>query len=261
MSSLFQDRLNKLVSGFSKIVDAPFDVMTVVENLLSIDNIIELDQISPMFFELSVDKFAANVIGKDNIKKYKINYYEMAATAQNKKDITSEKIRVSNLLDLENKYVAFTEFPNFNKRKPRFMRNRISFYSRDSLYHIQITALDADGITLLDSRWINYKSTEGEIAYIIKQTTVKSYFNEKLDNNKNGSIVMDEWISRMQTLDEDNEFTVQELKRVFHLILFRGGDLLKIVEPREYKGVYNRMNRFFHARIPDLLEPMVMPDI
>ena len=230
MASVFKDRLNKLVSGYNKIADTPSDVMSMVESLLCIEDTIELKQrIYPDGYELLIDKFVANVIGTDNIAKYQGYYYEGYARS----NPIEFDVQFCKLLELDNQYVAFTEYEKFGSR----------------LQNVQFRALDEGGQILIASKWFQLYHRAREEWFQLNENQVKSYFDAKFDINNNGFINMDQWASRMQEIDEDDQFSVNGLKKVFHFILLRSNkqsqcldrnDFVKIVQGGIIKEFMNK---------------------
>ena len=193
-SSLYEDRLNKLVYGHNnKLIDVPDDVSNCIINFIfsSEHNKIMLQTVVSSLLrieiEIFMDEFIAKVIDYSSIKQYQI----------------------------ESKFTPKAELPNFLGNycflrncametipSQRIYQDGISFiYIPFPLmyksYSLQVTAIDNDDNIMMTSEWLKIGKQDPSFSQTFNgtATTTNTYFDKFVDVNNRGSVGIHEWIS------------------------------------------------------------------
>ena len=225
MSTVFNNKLNKLIAGCSAIYNAPYDVVLLIQIFLSIEVEIIINKILHRGFEIIINKFVAHVISVEI--EFRMNYFYIDRSIfprykntpndilrrhnRSIEDIQSKEI--CDIFELNNHYIAFIDFPLIP-----------NWSSLRRLCYIQFIILDKQVNALMSSEWMEHYQrcmdpTQDHL--IIDYKFVEQFFNDKLDVNNNGYITINEWISRIPELDQNVQFDIEDLQRTFYLILWK----------------------------------------
>ena len=210
--SLYQDRLSKLVDGYNKnIIDAPDDISYCIFNFIfcSDDSKLMLQKVNDgnnrfdgVEFEIFMEPFLARVIDYSQIKEYKVRYkQEKIKSEDSANNVTTKRIY--------NDGIAFMD-----------LKLEMDWESYGSTWWVQASGMATDDNILIQSEWIDVKINP-YLPYMLYATdkTTNEYFNEYIDINNHESIDIDDWILAVSEMEEMQEFTKLELKRIFYYIV------------------------------------------
>ena len=73
MSSVFDDRCNKLICGFSEYTNVPTDIISIIKLFMRIEYI-TVNEVLYKGYEVIKDKFSSNVLSPDITRELRMNY-------------------------------------------------------------------------------------------------------------------------------------------------------------------------------------------
>ena len=281
---LFEDRLNKLVYGYSNNItitpqDVSYCIMKYVtksdDDKLEFQKICDGKMISSSYIdkdeendnldqaiemEIFMDQFVAKVINSPNIKYFQVDYKHIEQQPSNQLLVTIEiehrkSLKTTNIY--KNGCIAFINIPGS--------------ILRSQLFSLQVIAMNENDNMMIKSDWITFEQ-HPHLPVILKSNAeaANMYFIQYIDTENNGFLDEDEWISALSKLEDFNGFTMFEMQRIFYYMIYVGGgdgkgileidrsDFYEFITCRDlyilnrYSSVYEKFINIVRAKIPDL---------
>lgn len=251
MSSLFNDRLHKLISGYSNIKDIPTDIVFFIEVLLSVNKTASCNLIFPRLLEINYDKFVRNVIGGDNIKSYHVSQCHAARNNSFDEQAKVKYNHIERIFELEQGYVAFLRLSILYDRKMSQTRRR------KGKYFVKFSASDISGKELISSNWtqqtLKHLRPRGKGIKDSSRRAFAAFFEKTFNVKQNGCIDVDKWILGMRNILSRSDFSVEQLKKIFYMILYTqeketiiaAEDLIRFFSSRGCGRIYPQIKNKF----------------